>query len=606
MNSSTLMTGSEWADLYSNRPAIFTEKHLNLSRADRTMKLYVTIIALVNFLCLPHRQANASISCPPGTFLKNKACQLCPPGTYQSKNNSATECIQCFAGYFNQFSGAQVDNFCQPCPENTFSAPGSASCKPCPPGTISDRYGSTCSACGPGYSLQSEQCKKCYKGSYSSNPLNRQCTPCPRFETTDGEGSTSQAACKALPCIKQQTQACEECDEGMFFDFVKRGCYPCPRGTFSNTRSATKCTECAKGTSARYRWSTECEKCPAGFVALNTGEFICRRKGFPCPSTAFRDRKGRCKMCERNQHLNARWKICVDCPPGQFSDGGTVTKCKACRNGFVYSEKLHDCVCPAGTVQTRNGPCRKCPVGTYRDSPESGPICQSCYQGSIAPRTGAIECEKCPPGTYQPLKGQTKCIMCPTGTFQKPFYPNECVSIQTFCPPGYERRDVYGSKCIPLSCPLDTFAVQGSYGLECKKCFPGQRYVRETNSCVQCAEDEISSGGLTESCTKCPRGMVRYKPEGDICKCIKARYGWQGRYCKKCPKGTFYVYYKDTCTKCPAGTFTNREGSYGGCTMCEAGTVSNEGAVQCTACPSGSISYGLQERSCVFPFKKQH
>ena len=60
--------------------------------------------------------------------------------------------------------------------------------------------------------------------------------------------------------------------------------------------------------------------------------------------------------------------------------------------------------------------------------------------------------------------------------------------------------------------------------------------------------------------------------------------------CSKCPKGTVRPSQslKKYCQKCPVNTFVNHE-SYTGCEACAAHEVSDEGALECSACSRGKV-----------------
>lgn len=549
-----------------------------------------------------------ALDCPAGSFPGSGECKLCPAGTWSFANSTA--CTKCEAGTFNGFIGAQGPDLCRRCDAGTFGRPGASRCRPCPAGKVSESFSPRCFACGPGKELRFRNCAPCSKGSYSTGNANLDCTSCPPRTTTRRSGADSLAKCIPSPtpaCVAPRFKRCGDCDRGSFFNVETLQCDVCPPGSFARKRGAKECTPCAVGKFSPFSFSSNCRRCQAGTSSDTIGARVCKINGAPCPSNHFEDSGGRCMSCDPGFRLDTSTKTCVACAEGAWSRGGIVTSCFTCPAGKTLVERLQDCLCNLGTFEMPDGSCKRCPPGTKRDSLQAGPLCERCFPGSVAPTSGSVDCTVCPLDQFQPKEGQTRCLPCPPGTIQKLFSRESiCVSTRTNCPPGFKRIQLAGSffRCTEEVCPRGTFRQTDSNGERiCRGCFPGQRFVpgaREIERCVECGPQEISKGGKQTRCTRCAKGFFRYNPEGNNCRCLESGYGLQGGICKKCPPGTFSVYYKSVCTPCPPGTFAREAGTIIACQRCPKNTFADEeGMAVCKNCAAGSVSYGLREASCV-------
>lgn len=330
---------------------------------------------------------------------------------------------------------------------------------------------------------------------------------------------------------------------------------------------------------------------------------ICQLDNAPCPANYFANHHGSCVTCGPNQRLSRSTNKCVACEDGMFSRGGVSHVCETCPHGMQYVQRLDNCLCKPGLVPTVAGGCVKCPLGRVRGDLEAGPVCERCYFGSVARNKGMETCSVCPEGMFQPNMGEAKCIKCPEGTVQETgSFGRRCVSTRSNCQLGFDRildGDLF--TCVRRGkCPTGTFERVGNMGKECATCPKGMRYVKEEAKCIQCGAREVSYGGVSTKCQECSRGMFRYRPEGDTCRCIEAGYGLYDGTCKKCLPGSFSVYYKQTCTLCPKGTFTSITGTLSACPRCPRNFFTDvEGATHCKPCPKGTVSYGVGESVCV-------
>ncbi|MDR1477230.1 MAG: hypothetical protein LBI17_03845 [Rickettsiales bacterium] len=106
-------------------------------------------------------------------------------------------------------------------------------------------------------------------------------------------------------------------------------------------------------------------------------------------------------------------KVCLPCPAGSYSDGGTESKCKACDDNTKYcpgSTGKQDC--PSGSKSfTGSG---NAGDGDYTPGATSKSDCKTgCEDGQYYNGT---TCMDCPAGTYQDATGHqnTSCKACGT------------------------------------------------------------------------------------------------------------------------------------------------------------------------------------------------
>lgn len=369
---------------------------------------------------------------------------------------------------------------------------------------------------------------------------------------------------------------------------VVRNVCPAPPGTFRNDQ-----------------FDRRCMRCPPGQNSLVAGAQFCVSDNNPCPPNFFTSSTGACLQCSVFERYNKEKKMCETCPKNSLSEGGISTRCKPCPKGMltIPEDDVRRCVCREG-LQPKLGSdgneCEKCPPGTANASP--GFTCFECFEETFASRPGMASCRSCPSGFQQPLRGQTRCIPCAKGLIRG--RQNECVEPATNCPPKHRREVIQEFRpalCIPESqeaCPAGTaiLFLPGLFGanLQCGTCRAGERYVPSTEFCEQCEQNEISPGGLTQTCTKCPENMIGNL---DKCECDFGRRLVNGK-CELCPLGTKAS--TDTCEPCPAGTFSNDPKGF--CENCPPGFFTDmPGQSACKRCPKGTVSSGIGDTGCVQP-----
>lgn len=572
---------------------------------------------------------DSSTPCPAGTFTTPNKCEKCPPGTYQP-NTSSTSCIPCPPGTFNIFKGAQGIDLCEPCKPNTFRRkPGATSpsaCQRCPSGTASVAGASKCVTCPPGtfvalpsgaaeryqrgYNFcppfttgsrgsrennpdcafpRRTRCQKCRKATFSNSTNSRQCTRCPHL-TFAVAGSTECRGCTrpGIQCVQGKRE--RECMSFKFNDGSMTECLDCPPGFIGNQRDGgSKCVPCPPGF-FKDRRLNRCLKCEGEKVLIGRGTACLDAvPNTPCPSNYLRHKLGYCTRCERWERVNAKKRICQECPANRESEGGLDSKCRPCLPGMERPKGSETgCICKPGHVPMSKGKgCEKCPAGTAR----SFSTCYPCFPGTYS-NTGAEECQPCPFNFVAPERGMAKCERCPRGFVPHPV--RGCVSAATNCPAGQTRRlDENGFlvACVATSCPADKVLLSSA----CVSCTIRQRYDAARNGCVRCDSGSFSEGGASTTCkeAKCPEGYILNQEFGN-CSCDVRRHVVNGK-CELCSPGSAGT----GCKPCRVGTFNNRVGQTR-CIECNAGTFSDmEGATECKPCPSGKFTLWFGSANCV-------
>lgn len=557
--------------------------------------------------------------CPRGSFSDAGRCKLCPEGTYTQIGNQ-TMCKACPAGTFSSARGAQGVDLCRKCPPGTYAPrPGTSSCTPCPAGTNSRLGATACLSCpaGEGISFGADVCEPCgFKTYRGENEETQICQECPRLTNTLRRGAKSMSECVTCPDGTSDNfgNGCEACEPrfhrplGDPLPF----CRACPRGSFSSVRGSTACTLCPAGTFKSQPFDAQCKPCPAG-TKSERGAIICNRIGAGCPASHFRDARGNCASCDKGFFRNRKTNLCEMCPFGSVSSGGLQTSCTRCRGLSEPNFDRSSCVCGIGLYLSRNGHCSKCLPGTGSEDPSGlGEMCDQCFLERAAPVAGSV-CKDCPAGTIA-NRDHTQCVTCPPGLVARDpdnwlpgefSFENSCVSPRTNCPPGFLRRVRSGGVlwyCEVESCPPKTF----KYYAGCLSCPRGsvQRGKVPFSGCRKCRFNEVSDGGDSQECRKCPDGFVRSNSDGAQCVCegtnAAGRRFINGK-CRLCPPGTFNSGAPGiaTCTECPLGTFAPKWGSKA-CTRCPANTFSPIiGSSNCIPCPEGRTTSGRGEPKCL-------
>lgn len=371
--------------------------------------------------------------------------------------------------------------------------------------------------------------QNCPRGSYLEGDI---CKLCPAGSFSTSAGSTS----------------CELCPTGTYNPFrggkSNSNCLRCPSDTFSPTRGAksvSSCKPCPPGSYSQFGFG-RCLRCEAGF-GLNI-------YGMPG-----------CEKCGAGLYSNETMKFCTLCPSGKRANKAMgATQCVPCGVGTFRDMRY------ISSVSKNGWRCDKCPINTYTNKTHTQQ-CALCPLGTVAGR-GSTRCEPCPRNTFRGSIRRTKCGACPIGTVSEP--------------------GSAACKKAPKGCPFDTFEDESG---SCRACLPGEKRDPTNMKCVRCSSNEVSRGGDTTTCMKCPMGKEPATSvqifERSQCVCKLGTTQQNDGSCTPCPAGT-------RGTVRPAGALWSNFYRYFEfrkpiCTECTVGSTSSPGSAECTACPAGEI-----------------
>ena len=217
-----------------------------------------------------------------------------------------------------------------------------------------------------------------------------------------------------IPIIskKKSDDSNEKCADGLYYDRIKKGCYPCGEGYYSKAGSYY-CTRCPSGQSSNYS-SSNCFLCPSGTYS---NDFVVNCTN--CLEGYYsKEGSSSCDICPGGTYSDVGAKKCINCSEGYYSEIGSG-KCKICKEGTYSKEGASECKkCPDGTYSNISGAtsCSKCPAGTYSNYYKTS--CINCTEGTYSNITGATSCTKCPEGSIANMEGSTSCSICPIVTYE--------------------------------------------------------------------------------------------------------------------------------------------------------------------------------------------
>lgn len=204
--------------------------------------------------------------------------------------------------------------------------------------------------------------------------------------------------------------------------------------------------------------------------------------------------------------------------------------------------------------------CTPCPVGYFRNDPESV-RCELCAQGSFAAREGTSNCTVCAPGTFLPPAEEgdppaLECLLCPPGTAQPASAQTSCVQ----CVDGTYNPDSGMAGC--FDCPNNTRSFVGATRPEdctCKATFYSPTS-RTGADCLECPVGSTCEGGRIGPYSQAGYWQLanaRYQRVYPSCAlsaaCLAGNTcaeGYTGMLCARCDAG-FYR-RSSLCYACPA------------------------------------------------------
>jgi len=231
--------------------------------------------------------------------------------------------------------------------------------------------------------------------------------------------------------------------------------------------------------------------------------------------------------CKENYKKGSGVQICLGLNNGN-SECSSTTDCYdstnghclyencQCKDGFVWSNDDHQCLCRPGTRVVDNG-CVRCESGEISDMQASQ--CTLCPPGKYS-NDDRTECLDCPEDTYGPNPGLDKCIPCETGKFQPKEGEISCIDCFEFCSKCTQSNDNClacidnpGIKLEGNSCVCRTNDHYYSYihngNRQCAPCHP---------LCSSCY------GPLQNECHTCS-GLMKATFVGiDTCDCLPGFY----------------------------------------------------------------------------------
>ena len=319
---------------------------------------------------------------------------------------------------------------------------------------------------------------------------------------------------------------------------------------------------------------------------------------------------GSCGQCPAGQEASADRTSCVDCSSGRAGVGG---ECSQCDDGSEPVSSLQSCtVCPAGSAGT-GGTCGlDCGVGTAPNAART--LCQECGVGEAS--AVGESCAVCGAG-FEPDAARGSCVECATGAAG---IGGVCAQ----CGAGFEPN---AGRTSCSTCSTGTAGVGGV----CVQCADGREPDGSSISCVSCGTGRAGVGGVcntdcaagTEpsvnrtSCLSCVEGS--YSMLGEVCEvCIVPNVIENLRACRTCGAGQGPNSERTSCDSCAAGRFS---GLGFGCQECAAPNTVNAARTacippyqcppgsscpstidctirdNCTSCPAGEVSLGLEQCS---------
>ena len=286
------------------------------------------------------------------------------------------------------------------------------------------------------------------------------------------------------------------CPVGHFMQIIHSAGQQCTnaRGVYNSANSdcSIQCSPCAAGSvGTALGFDETCTRCPAG-QQPSDDQSVCEA----CPPGSYSESGSVCSVCEFGPTDVIRQSNTDPDLWDYSATGGTA--CERCNSGYYFDQTLNprSCVaCAPGTWKTYNAletnatcaECTGCAAGEYVESCDatdgSAVTCVTCdcATGTYCVWNDAHEltcqaCDDCPPGTERQECGQFDtgaCTACPTGKFKNSHGTSEC------------------SDCVPCAAMTRrTIECEGSNPGTCESCPDGLYSLVETEGCQQCQDCE--------------------------------------------------------------------------------------------------------------------
>ncbi|ELT97293.1 hypothetical protein CAPTEDRAFT_223528 [Capitella teleta] len=313
--------------------------------------------------------------CKAGTIFSNRKCILCDVGTFRPQSSPSTECTACPLSFTTLLPGSISENNCYPSMlnENGFNL------ESCPSGTEPNNAIEGCSVCLTGY--------------YRKSGVQPDCTRCPDGMTTLYPGATNYDLCRTesgthtAQVIIGDTNDIT-CPLGTEYHVTLeglKGCRPCPRGTYRDSKSASYCWQCSNRQSTPLAGAARGSLCGSN-AAPDEGDFF---ESENCPQgTEWRAEHLMCTECDYGFYKAADFPPdanCSACTPGTSTASTGSTSERDCsfnirdtgesRAPFAFPDQ-----CPSGTEWSLST-CVPCPIGYYRQQATGQVLCVPCPKG---------------------------------------------------------------------------------------------------------------------------------------------------------------------------------------------------------------------------------
>ena len=300
------------------------------------------------------------ISCPHGSGVVNKTCEMCPAG---KKNDGSDVCLNCSRGHF---ASSRNSTECLKCPSARYTIHvGSAECTACP-----DNWKDN-----PNYIAQDsfDACTMCPNGRYS-HAGDAECTLCPEGKVwntgTHNNGThntfleqSAETVCEACPAGRHETLAtpfihprtsCSNCAAGFYQDAEGQPlCKVCPGGTYTNNVEATVCKNCTTGQYQEFNNSQGCNECPVGQYSGTTAAITCQ----PCKPGQFANETGHnvCWPSSPGRYVPGHFaNESLQCPVGEITPFFNSSECISCGSATSNANRTAcvTCTCDNGVPKT--------------------------------------------------------------------------------------------------------------------------------------------------------------------------------------------------------------------------------------------------------------
>eukprot|EP00935_MAST-01C_sp_MAST-1C-sp1_P000323 g323.t1 len=321
-------------------------------------------------------------ACPGGKFgsaqaLKHSDCSgMCKEGHYcPAESKSATEKV---------------------CGVGTYCAPGSSIPQPATVGVWVDSKGQQ-HDCPAGYKCSAGNKTACSRGEYQDKTKQFMCKLC---EAGKFVNQTNSTACKQCPAgrhssvgAKDPDEDCKRCDAGKFQSQAgQSSCVDCAAETYQDKSGGSVCKTCAKCTNNEYRKRQGCAGASGGFCTdCGPGKFVAR-------NGTDKVGKGECAECAIGFFANDNnLDACMVCPEGKWQQRPGRPFCDDVKPGKRLQPKINKTTLEPLLDKKTGEPVLEeveCPAGEYNQGGTSGQ-CAHCPRGYVQKERGRSSCDEC-------------------------------------------------------------------------------------------------------------------------------------------------------------------------------------------------------------------